>query len=296
MACKICGNRKISDLKLSKTYFFCTNCKVAWMKKFPEASYEKNYNVGKSGVASKIFQPIEGFFYWLRKIYIGNNQVECWVDVGAGDGRFLKTTNAKKKIGVEVSKFGRKIMEDQGLKAMTNKDFLTKQNINADVISFWHVLEHLDDPLKYLNTAKRNLSKTGKIVIGIPNIDSFEFQIFRKFWFHLAPKYHLWHYSPTSLSLMLSKTGFRIDFIDYFAPEHHLVGILQSFLNKTTGSENILHKIVKRGTDSSKITPKTAIYIGFWLSLGLPIISSFWIVESFLHRSGAIVVVASKSK
>lgn len=294
--CSVCKNNNITHLEGVKEYNFCNKCNTAWLKKISKPKYNQIYYKGKSGLASVLFVPFVDLFYKLRKFYVRTNDNNLWIDLGAGDGSFLETVNYKQKIGIELSSYGRALMEKRGLKTLTNEHFLKKSNLKADVISFWHVLEHLENPSTYLRAASKNISKKGTLIIGIPNIESFEFKFFKRFWFHLAPLYHIWHFSPKSIKLLLEQNDFKIEYIDYWAPEHHFSGFVQSMINKTSGSENILHKLVKRQDKDNNIPVKAVIISTFWLTLGMPLLILFWIVSSFTSRSGAIVVVASPKK
>lgn len=291
--CPFCRHQARSGMGGIPIYWYCGNCKLGWLKKFPKAEYGESYYVGKSGLAQKIFSPIASFFYIIRRMYVGLSSKHVWVDYGTGEGGFLKTVQAKKRIGVEISSSGREMMKKIGLSALSNKQFLRSKEIKADVISFWHVIEHLEDPIGCLNAAYRNLNSNGKLIIGIPNHDSFEFKFFKTYWFHLVPKYHIWHFSPRSITKLLDKTDFKINDIDYWSIEHHPTGILQSFINKSAGSDSVLHRLVKRGLDYS-LSVKDILWSLFWLSVGLPIVILFWIFSAIFHQSGTIVVVASK--
>lgn len=292
--CCICGKKATENLPSLKNYFYCKNCQLGWMKKFPEAVYDETYYEGKSGIAQKLFQPIANLFYGIRSNYAGKDRKKLWIDVGAGDGGYLKTVPSEKKLGVEISKAGRKIMERNGISTMSNSDFLKAKNLNANVISFWHVLEHVDNPMDYLRAAKRNLLKKGKIVIGVPNIESLEFKAFKKYWFHLVPDFHLWHFSPISLRKTLDKTGFKIKNIDCWSIEHHPTGVLQSFINSTAHSDSILHRLIKRGLDY-KFKFRDLFWSVFWLTIGLPIILFFWTLGAITKRPGTFVIVAYKT-
>lgn len=292
--CIFCKQKPASSLYGLPAYWHCLSCEVAWVKKIPNVEYGDTYYKGKSSVASKLFSPVGKTFYRIRNMYVENWQKKVWVDVGAGDGGYLTTVNAKRKIGVEYSSSGRKIMKDAGIDTLSDKEFLKAKGLQADIISFWQVLEHVEKPWEYLKAAKLNLKKSGKIIIGIPNIDSFEFEYAREYWFHLQPQFHLWHFSPKSVEKLLKQTGFTIENIDHWSVEHHLSGVLQSFINKASGSkENVLHKLVKRGTGKSLLAPKDLFWVGFWMSAGLPIVLSFWLAGSLFRKGGTIVVSAS---
>lgn len=175
---------------------------------------------------------------------------------------------------------------------MTEKQFLNTRNLNADVISFWHVLEHVPKPWDYLSAAKHNLANDGLIVIGVPNLDCLEYHVFGNRWFH-TPKFHLWENTPHSIKLLLKKTGFCVKSIDYWSPEHHLPNVLQSFINFTAGSQGALHRFIRRGHEDA-FRPKDALWSLFWLTIGSPVVILFWMAGALFHKSGTFVVVASK--
>lgn len=291
--CLLCNHEATPHMGGIAKYWYCNNCFLGWLKKLPHTVYDETYYIGKSNFASKIFYPIAQFFYFVRRSYVGLDEKNIWIDCGAGDGGFLRTVSAKKRIGVEISSSGRKMMKEIGLLTLDNNQFLKSKGIKADVISFWHVIEHLKDPIECLNAVHKNLNDNGELIIGIPNHDSFEFKFFKTNWFHLVPKYHLWHFSPRSIGKLLDKTGFKASFIDYWSIEHHPTGILQSFINKSAGSDSVLHRLVKRGLNYSP-NLKDMLWSIFWLSAGLPIVLLFWIFSAIFHQSGTIVVVASK--
>lgn len=292
--CPLCKNEFQSGFFGLEDYWYCSYCKLARLKKFPEPSYGDTYYKGTSTIFSLLFSPVGRFFYWLRSSYAGKKNIRLWIDVGAGEGGYLKTVPAGKKIGVEISASGRKIMENSGLKTMTEKQFLKRKGLKADVISFWHVLEHVENPWMYLRGAYKNLAGKGLIIIGIPNFDSFEFQLFKKYWFHLVPKHHLWHFSPQSIGSILDTEGFKIVGLDYWSLEHHLTGVLQSFVNRTSGSDSILHRLVKRAEDSPRFLLKDIFWSAFWLTVGFPVVIGFWITGALSNKSGTIIILAER--
>jgi 2-polyprenyl-3-methyl-5-hydroxy-6-metoxy-1,4-benzoquinol methylase len=294
--CPLCKKVTKSELAGLSDYWMCKSCSLGWIKSAPKATYEANYYNSGSTLLSTLFIPVEQFFYKIRESYVGYAQKSLWIDVGAGDGGFLRSVHAKRKIGVETSQAGIEIMKSSGLKTMTDKQFLKTENLDATIISFWHMLEHVESPLDYLQAAQRNLDKSGKIIIGIPNFKSFEFSVFGKYWFHLVPQFHISHFSPKSIKKILNAADLKVERIDYWSIEHHLSGVLQSFINKSTHSDSILHKLIKRKQDLFALTMRQILSILFWCTLGLPIVIIFWIFGAIFQRSGTIVIVASKKR
>lgn len=293
--CPLCNKIAKAQMGGLSAYWFCSGCLLGRIKKMPRTDYKETYYTSGSSFLSKLFMPLGDFFFRIRESYVGTEKKNLWIDVGAGEGSFLEKITAKKKIGVEISRSGRGSMRRKKITVMTNDEFLRAKKLNADVISFWHVLEHVDNPFAFIRAAERNLSSSGKLVIAVPNIASYEFEKFGTNWFHLAPLYHVWFYSPSSMRKILQNSGLTTEKIDYWAIEHHFTGLLQSIINKTTGSDNILHKLIRRKQDLSTVHIGQILWILFWCTLGLPGIILFWIMASITKKSGAFVLVASRT-
>lgn len=79
-----------------------------------------------------------------------------------------------------------------------------------DVVTMWHSIEHVHDPLATLREAYRLLVPGGKLVIACPNIDSWAFRRFGAAWFGLDLPRHLTHFTPPTLAHMLHAAGLRV--------------------------------------------------------------------------------------
>jgi hypothetical protein len=294
--CILCHQNAAPSMGKQKGYWYCQTCSLGWIKRIPKITYQSEYYTSGSSLLGKLYVPVEKFFYMIRNSYANSLIKSLWIDVGAGDGNYLIHVPSQKKIGVEVSSSSRETMKRNGLQVLTNNEFLKTSNLKADVISFWQVLEHVQKPLLYVTAAEKNLKKTGIIIIAVPNVASHEFALFGKYWFHLAPLYHIWHFSPRSLSILLEKANLQVERIDYWAVEHHLTGSLQTIINRTTKSEDILHKLIKRRQNLQKLTAGQKLWILFWCSMGLPLVILFWIFSSLSKRPGTFVITASKKR
>ncbi len=290
--CPLCGREFEDSLFGDMRYFYCCSCTLAKRRDFPKSIYSDEYYQASSSLARKLFIPIEQFFYLLRTRYVSSAKKNTWIDVGAGDGGYLQTIRAQTKIGVEISKAARKHMMRAGIHALSDKQFLRMRGGNADIISFWQVLEHMNSPWKYLAAARKNLKPEGRIVVAVPNIDSLEYRFFGNRWFHLVPQYHLWHFTPKSITKLLRQERFRIIKIDYWSLEHHPTGILQTFINATSGTNAALQKLVKRADGSSVMNLPAVFWSIFWMTLGAPFVIAFWLVQIILRRPGTFVIVA----
>jgi predicted SAM-dependent methyltransferase len=75
----------------------------------------------------------------------------------------------------------------------------------------WHSLEHVHDPLSILREAYQLLVPQGRLVIAVPNIESWPYRWFGRSWFGLDLPRHLTHFCPGTLRAMLECAGFRVE-------------------------------------------------------------------------------------
>jgi 2-polyprenyl-3-methyl-5-hydroxy-6-metoxy-1,4-benzoquinol methylase len=79
-----------------------------------------------------------------------------------------------------------------------------------DAIVLWTVLEHLDQPIKDLQYAYRLLRKNGWLFFSIPNVESLNLKIFKKYWSGWDIPRHLHIFPRSTLHEILHQIGFSI--------------------------------------------------------------------------------------
>jgi SAM-dependent methyltransferase len=77
-----------------------------------------------------------------------------------------------------------------------------------DVISLWHVLEHIHEPREVLLKLKAKLNSSGHLVIAVPNHASFDAKHYGEYWAAWDVPRHLWHYTPDQIIPFLESLGF----------------------------------------------------------------------------------------
>lgn len=95
-------------------------------------------------------------------------------------------------------------------------------------VIFNNVLEHLEDPENNLKIASKILKQDGLIFIEVPNIDSFQFKLFRQKWFPLQLPQHLFHFSPDSLQIITQNTDLEKIWLSTFSPRVSAAGYVAS--------------------------------------------------------------------
>ena len=126
------------------------------------------------------------------------------LDLGAGTGDFLNVAKAAgwKVTGVEPSPKAREIAAQKGLQLQQETSLLPNQSF--DVITMWHVLEHVPDVHQQIAELKRLLKPTGTIVIAVPNFNSFDAGYYQEFWAAYDVPRHLWHFSRTAIGKLFA--------------------------------------------------------------------------------------------
>lgn len=133
------------------------------------------------------------------------------LDIGAGTGDFLSVAKNSgwKTVGVEPSDKAKAIAKSKGVSFVSVTSEL--ENHSFDVISMWHVLEHVPDLDKQIKELKRLLKPTGTLIIAVPNFKSFDAKYYGKFWAAFDVPIHFWHFSKTAVKLLFEKEEIKLE-------------------------------------------------------------------------------------
>jgi len=154
--------------------------------------------------------------YMLRKKYnlvrkMTGRITGSLVDIGSGTGYFAHYMNKNgwNVKGVELSEHAREYSISRfSLTVVSPSELSAIKDRSADCVTLWHVLEHLSDPLLWMNEIKRILKDDGKCIIALPNIKSADAEWFGSEWAALDVPRHLWHFSPMTLPAFIKGCGF----------------------------------------------------------------------------------------
>ena len=132
------------------------------------------------------------------------------LDIGCGTGDFLAFMENKsyQVFGVENNKNAAATCAKKGLKVFKALDKVSEKGF--DMISLWHVLEHLPNPEDVVAKGYSLLSERGILVVAVPNFDSHDRRYYKHDWAALDVPRHLWHFTAKGLEEMLAKAGFEL--------------------------------------------------------------------------------------
>lgn len=167
---------------------------------------------GKRSFFEKIYQFVKNIALknklgLINSLHSGKGKI---LDIGTGTGDFLIT--AKKDgwniTGIEPSQKAKQIASAKGVHFADNTNLL--ENNSFDVITMWHVLEHVPDLEKQINELKRLLKPEGSIIIAVPNFNSYDAKYYGQFWAAYDVPRHLWHFSKTAIKLLFEKKQMQL--------------------------------------------------------------------------------------
>jgi 2-polyprenyl-3-methyl-5-hydroxy-6-metoxy-1,4-benzoquinol methylase len=159
--------------------------------------FEKVYHIVKKSALKRKLKLINSF----------NSEEKNLLDIGCGTGDFLQISkdNNWNISGIEPNERARNIAN----KKTNNSVFETEQLLvfednSFDVITLWHVLEHLPNLEEHIAVFKRLLKPNGTLIIAVPNYKSYDAKHYKNFWAAFDVPRHLWHFSQASISKLVS--------------------------------------------------------------------------------------------
>ena len=311
--CPACGSANLRTLFhgtdrlfATTTKFFevveCTDCRL--MRLFPQPTaaelgqyYPPNYWFAPgTDAASKA----EDFY---RRLVLGDHVrfVEKTIenttakgpllDVGCGGGLFLRLLRERghKVMGLDFSldaaQTAWKINRVPAMCGTLSKAPLRPASFS--VITMFHVLEHLYDPVGYVEEAFKLLAPGGRLVIQVPNAASWQFLLFGQNWNGIDVPRHLVNFKDKDIVALVEACGFTVERRKYFSLRDNPAGMATSISAALDPMSRRVRKVPE--TPGMRLL-KDGIYFGLTL-LCLP----FTLIEAAC-RAGSTVMIEARKK
>ncbi len=209
------------------------------LSKYYESDEYISHTDSKKGLVSFLYQVIkkralQNKVALITSLNVGEKNL---LDIGAGTGDFLKEAkeNSWNVFGIEPNKNARDLAFKKGIELKENIDEYKNQSF--DVITLWHVLEHLPNLDETTQKIEDLLKPNGVLIIAVPNYNSFDATYYKNFWAAFDAPRHLWHFSRNSMKRLFSKK-LQLQKIEPMKYDSFYVSLL-SEKNKT-GKQNLL--------------------------------------------------------
>lgn len=214
------------DYSVSKEPFSivsCKSCGFHFTNPIPDelsiGSYYKSesyvsHSSSKRGIINRIYHWVR-WYSLKRKVALINSlsKEKSILDIGAGTGHFLK--EAKKAdwnvTGLEPDEDARRLA-----KAVNNIELLEQQNLYSlksasfDVITMWHVLEHVYHLKRDVGHITDLLKPDGSLVVAVPNMNSYDAKFYKEYWAAYDLPIHLYHFTQQDVLNLFSQYNFEL--------------------------------------------------------------------------------------
>ncbi len=221
------------------TFFTCKNCGLIQIYPIPQKSKREQFYPYKSSLNHlRLKNPYYKFFSRFPFVRILHSKYQKWItsarhkyiiklkkggrllDIGCSEGDFLQEFDAKKwqLVGVDINKTAAKIAQSK----LGNAEIYARP-IKAvklpkktfDIITLWHVFEHLDRPKSVLKEIHSLLDPNGYVIIEVPNGNSLYRRLFGPNWQLLIAPEHICFWSKRTITDLFQKLGFSIKQVSY---------------------------------------------------------------------------------
>lgn len=213
---------------------------------------EKIYQIAKNYAINKKVKLVNSFV---------KNKEKNILDVGCGTGDFLIAckNNHWNITGVEPNKNAIEILNNKKLTASNfyhSIEEIESKNV-FDVITLWHVLEHIPNLEYYIITLKELLKPNGILIIAVPNYKSYDAKKYKEFWAAYDVPRHLWHFSKTSIKKLFNIIEMKVEKVLPMKLDAFYVSLLSE--KYKTGKSNLISAFFT-GIKSNRKAKKSGEY------------------------------------
>jgi 2-polyprenyl-3-methyl-5-hydroxy-6-metoxy-1,4-benzoquinol methylase len=232
--CPVCNSMSIApalqakDNTVSKEIFTiwqCGNCNLRFTQDVPDVSeIGKYYNSSdyishsdtNKGFINKLYHAVRSFTLRSKKNLVEKYTAKSkgdLLDIGAGTGAFAATMQKANwnVTALEPDATARANAKSNfNITLQPSEQLLNLKDESFDVITLWHVLEHVHDLHNYVHRFFSLLKNEGVLIIAVPNYTSYDAREYESAWAAYDVPRHLYHFSPKSMKLLLEKHNFKL--------------------------------------------------------------------------------------
>lgn len=233
-SCPVCGSTAVSkalsaiDFLVSAKEFEiwqCGQCSLRFTQNIPDANsigkyYQSDNYISHSETNKGIINRAYHFIRTLtlsdkRRLILSATQLENgkMLDIGAGTGAFVHhmQLHGWQTMGLEPDEAARKkAKEVHNVNLLQPDAFFRIPADSFDVVTMWHVLEHVHDLHIYIAQLKNIIRPGGRIFIAVPNYKCYDAKFYKSFWAAYDVPRHLYHFSPAAMFQLLKKHNLKL--------------------------------------------------------------------------------------
>ena len=151
----------------------------------------------------------------LKLINALNGTEKSILDIGCGTGDFLVKCKQDNwsvtgvEPGANARKRAHQKLGQEGVNIIV-EDLSQLGSSKFQIITLWHVLEHVHDVFDYIGVLKKLLHENGHLIIAVPNFKSYDARYYKEYWAAYDTPRHLWHFSQTAIKRIFGKENMEL--------------------------------------------------------------------------------------
>jgi 2-polyprenyl-3-methyl-5-hydroxy-6-metoxy-1,4-benzoquinol methylase len=231
-SCLVCKNDNLKTFLKGKDHFLsgedftiveCADCGFRFTNPRPDEKEIARYYDSPDYIAHDTGKHdlIRSIYKIIRKVTIRNkcsivkkySNGKTLMDIGCGTGEFLYycQKNSFDTTGIEPNEKARKFAtETFGLTVFDESKLDDFFPATFDVVTMWHVLEHVHKLNERIEQIGRLLKPDGTLIIAVPNSDSWDAGKYKDFWAAYDLPRHLYHFTQESLKKLAKRNNFSV--------------------------------------------------------------------------------------
>lgn len=177
--------------------------------------YISHSNTSK-GLINSVYHAVRNFMLVQKRRLVEKStslKTGKILDVGTGTGFFLNEMkeNGWQVTGTEKSSDARDFAKKEfNLDNLPSEMLFAFKDNSFDVITLWHVLEHIHLLNENMEIFHRLLKISGKLIIAVPNYKSYDAKHYKEFWAAYDVPRHIWHFASKQMKLLGEKHGYKL--------------------------------------------------------------------------------------
>lgn len=197
-----------------------------------------SHSDANTSLTDKLYQKVKRYSLRKKVALIARyvQSEKSLLDIGAGTGDFLVAAKGKgwQIEGVEPSRAARQRAQDKGIALKSDLGKVGARKF--EVITLWHVLEHLPDLEGQISEIVEHLKEGATLVIAVPNFKSKDARYYKNYWAAYDVPRHLWHFSRKSIEKLFASRGLEVIETKPMIFDAFYVALLsEKYKNGTTG-------------------------------------------------------------
>lgn len=230
--CPVCNNSVFTTFLKTQDYFLtnqkfdidqCTSCGFKFtnpipykeeLPKYYESTEYISHSNAEEGLVNKIYQAVRSHTLKKKLNFISKYVKEGNIlDIGSGTGEFLNIMQQSNFVatGIEPNEDARKhAKRNYGLAVYDETDIDGMKKKDFNVITLWHVLEHVYNLNERISQIKDLLAADGILIVAVPNPASWDAKFYGEFWAAYDCPRHLYHFDQTAIKELFNKYGFDV--------------------------------------------------------------------------------------